>query len=271
MFKILFGILSFCNQFHRLYNMRSIIHTLSILLLLSISAPLANASTKATLNRAWVEAGVMKHDQQGLSVHVDFDLTEAKSRLIGVQAIFYSRPGGWALRDKNDKYRLSPSLNYVAAFDYFRPSENNTKVGDFELFIPVEELHLNAGHKYRIYAQLSLYADPGKKGEFLAESDFLPITIDLTDARNPKAIPDFSPVITIAEVAQAKKEGKQVGVVTKRNTKEEKKAKEKKAKLMKSKKWGSHGSNVEKDSIDRATFWVKEEVDSTALPKLYIE
>ena len=40
---------------------------------------------------------------------------------------------------------------------------------------------------------------------------------------------------------------------------------------MKASKWGSHGSKVEKDSIDRATFWQKEEIDSTALPKLYIE
>lgn len=248
--------------------MKSIILALIISLSAFISA---NAATTAKLNRAWVESGVMKHDHEGLSLHVDFDLSEAKGRLIGVQAIFYSRPGGWALRDKNDKYRLSPSLNYVAAFDYFRPSESDMKIGDFELFIPVRELHLNNGHKYRIYAQMSLYADPGKKGEFLAESDFLPITVDLTDPNHPKAIPDFSQAITVAEVEKAKKEGKQVGVTTKKNSKQEKKAKQEKARKMKERKWGSHGSTVEKDSIDRATFWIKEEVDSTAIPKLYIE
>lgn len=247
--------------------MKSII----LALILSVSSFLSiNAATKAVLNRAWVETGVMKHDQEGLTLHVDFDLSEAKGRLVGVQAIFYSRPGGWALRDKNDKYRLSPSLNYVAAFDYFRPAERDMKVGDFELFIPVRELHLNNGHKYRIYAQLSLYADPGKKGEFLAESDFLPITVDLTDANRPKAIPDFSQVITVAEVEKAKKEGKQVGVTTK-NRKQDKKAREEKARKLKESKWGSQGSKVEKDSIDRATFWIKEEVDSTTMPKLYIE
>ncbi|MDE5922823.1 MAG: hypothetical protein K2G79_04945, partial [Muribaculum sp.] len=165
--------------------MKSII--LAFLLSIVAIIPTA-ASTTARLNRTWVETGVMKHDQEGLSLHVDFNLTNAKGRLVGVQAIFYSRPGGWALRDKNDKYRLSPSLNYVAAFDYFRPAESDMKVNDFELFIPVRELHLNNGHKYRIYAQLSLYADPGKKGEFLAESDFLPITVDLTDPNHPKAI-----------------------------------------------------------------------------------
>ncbi len=248
--------------------MKSII----LALLFSLFAFLqAEASTTARLNRTWVETGVMKHDQEGLSLHVDFDLTDAKGRLVGVQAIFYSRPGGWALRDKNDKYRLSPSLNYVAAFDYFRPEERDMKVSDFELFIPVRELHLNNGHKYRIYAQLSLYADPGKKGEFLAESDFLPITVDLTDPNHPKAIPDFSQVITVAEVDKAKKEGRQVGVTTRKNPKQDKKAKKEQARKMKASKWGSHGSKVEKDSIDRATFWQKEEIDSTALPKLYIE
>ncbi len=100
------------------------------------------------------------------------------------------------------------------------------KVSDFELFIPVRELHLSNGHKYRIYAQLSLYSDPGKKGEFLAESDFLPITVDLTDPNHPKAIPDFSQVITVAEVDKAKKEGRQVGVTTRKNPKQDKKSQE---------------------------------------------
>lgn len=33
----------------------------------------------------------------------------------------------------------------------------------------------------------------------------------------------------------------------------------------------SHNSKVKKKPIDKATFWVKEEVDSASLPKLYIE
>jgi hypothetical protein len=248
------------------------------------------ASSKATLNRTWVEAGVLRQGAEGLSIHVDFDITEAKGRLVGVQAIFYSRPGGWALRDTNDKYRLSPSLNYVASIEYFRPTEQRAKMNDFQLYIPVEELHLKGGHKYRIYAQLSLYADPGMHGEFLAESDFLPITIDLTDANHPKAVPDYSAHITTAEVAQAKKEGKQLGLITttggkKNNGGKAQNGKNSGKKSGKGKasdkgsrsgssaegRWASYGSKVEKDSIDRATFWQKEEVDSTALPKIYIE
>lgn len=75
----------------------------------------------------------------------------------------------------------------------------------------------------------------------------------------------------MAEVDKAKKEGRQVGVTTRKNPKQDKKAKKEQARKMKASKWGSHGSKVEKDSIDRATFWQKEEIDSTALPKLYIE
>jgi hypothetical protein len=265
--------------------MKSII----VALLLSLTTAVnIFASSKATLNRTWVEAGVLRQGAEGISLHADFDITEAKGRLVGVQAIFYSRPGGWALRDTNDKYRLSPSLNYVASIDYFRPTEQSAKINDFQLYIPVDELHLKGGHKYRIYAQLSLYADPGMHGEFLAESDFLPITIDLTDANHPKAVPDYSAHITVAEVAQAKKEGKQLGVTTttggkgstgKNAGKDKGKDKGKSKKSGKGSrsgsstdgKWASYGSKVEKDSIDRATFWQKEVVDSTALPKIYIE
>ena len=51
-------------------------------LLLSFVAILpAAASTTARLNRTWVETGVMKHDQEGLSLHVDFDLTDAKGQI----------------------------------------------------------------------------------------------------------------------------------------------------------------------------------------------
>ena len=101
------------------------------------------------------------------------DLTDAKGRLVGVQAIFYSRPGGMGPTRQNDKYRLSPSLNYVAAFDYFRPEDARHEGKRLRTVYPRQEPHLlSNGHKYRIYAQPSLYSDPGKKGEFLAESDF---------------------------------------------------------------------------------------------------
>ena len=77
-----------------------------------------------------------------MAIHVDFDLSGVKGKDIECQAIFYSSPGGWALRDANDNYRLSPSLNYVAAQSMFKAKKDEYNVPDQSILIPIDELHL---------------------------------------------------------------------------------------------------------------------------------
>lgn len=235
-------------------------------------------NTTAKINRTWIETGTVRDGRSGITIHANVDLDDAKGRLIGCQAMFYSSPGGWSLRDKNGQYRVSPSLNYVAAFHFFRSEEREVRGrDDIAVFIPIEELHITGKHKYRIYTQLSLYADPGKNGVFLAESDYYPVIIDLTKADEPKAKADNSGPVTVAEARQMSKKNRSKGIVAvdkvkkEKKPKKEKKKKDKKDKAQADSTRTTRNSKVKKDIIDPATFWEKEEVDSLSLPRLYIE
>lgn len=229
------------------------------------------AETKAVIKNAWIETDMEKNDQPGLAMHFDFDLSGAKDKLIGCQVMFFSRPGGWALRDKNNKYRLSPSLNYVAAFDYFRAKSNEQKIENMSIFIPAEELHLNYGHRYRIYVQLSIYSNPGKNGEFLAESDYFPVIIDMTNPNTMKAVPDFSGSVTVAEAEEAAKKRRSGEVASATRPVVTKDPNNPNASNPREPKTTWSSKKIKRVSIDPATFWQKEEVDSASLPKVYIE
>lgn len=248
----------------------------ALVALTAVCAPRVPQNTTAKINRTWIETGTICDGKPGITIHADIDLDDAKDRLIGCQAMFYSSPGGWSLRDKNGQYRVSPSLNYVAAFHFFRSDERSVKGrDDIAVFIPIEELHISGKHKYRIYTQLSLYADPGKSGVFLAESDYYPVIIDLTKAGEPKAQADNSGPVTVADARQMSKKNRSKAIVAVDKAKKEKKPKkEKKAKketTAADSTRTTRNSTVRKEVIDPATFWEKEEVDSLSLPRLYIE
>ncbi len=251
-------------------------------LLMGISPVFGNSS--AEIRKNWIEAGTIKNGTPGVTIHTAVDLKNVKNQLVMCQVMFFSTPGGWSLRDTNNQYRLSPSLNYVAAFEYFRPTQTDVSLDDIAIFIPIEELHLKGNHKYRIYAQVSLLTNPGKDGKFLAESDFYPILIDLTDKANMKSLPDSSAPVSkeeAKEMAKNSKGKKSIIPVDKKSKKEkaDKKKSEKKKDKKKRRKGDqgdsatirTHNSKFRKEAIDPATFWEKEEVDSASLPRLYIE
>ncbi|MCM1020686.1 MAG: hypothetical protein NC343_00965 [Muribaculum sp.] len=238
----------------------------------------AKQNTTAKINRVWVEPGTIRDGRPGVTIHADIDLDNALGRIIASQAMFYSSPGGWTLRDKNGQYRVSPSLNYVAAFDFFRSDERTVRGrDDIAIFIPVEELHISGSHKYRIYTQLTFYADLGKDGVCLATSDYYPILIDQTKKGQPKSIADTSAPVTIAQAKELQKANKSKGIVAMDKVKKEKKPKKEKKKKNKKEKTAAdstrttRNSTVQKEVIDPATFWEKEEIDSLSLPKLYFE
>lgn len=163
--------------------------TIIALFLTSISVSAATAQFK----RIWIETNVDKDGEKGLMIHSDFDLNGAKDKVVQCQAIFYAAPGGRALRDINDNYRLSPSLNYVSSSSYMKAKTNAMDINDMEVFIPADELHLKNKRKYRIYVKVSIYTDPGKTGEFLAESDYIPFIIDMNNLQASGERFDYDP------------------------------------------------------------------------------
>lgn len=151
-----------------------------------------NAST-ATFKKIWIETNVTHDGEKGVMIHADFDLNDAKGKNVECQAIFYASPGGRALRDLNGKYRLSPSLNYVSSASFFKATTNAMDVNDCRIFIPTSELHLKNARKYRIYVKMSVYTNPGKTGEFLIDSGYIPFIVDMTNQDAPGARFDFDP------------------------------------------------------------------------------
>ncbi len=150
------------------------------ILTLALAVMAASAST-AKFNRIWIETNADHDGEKGVMIHADFNINNAKDKTVQCQAIFYATPGGRALRDINDRFRLSPSLNYVSASSYFKAKSGNYEISDLEVFIPTEELHLKNPRKYRIYVKVSVYTNPGKTGEFLTESDYIPFIVDMSN------------------------------------------------------------------------------------------
>lgn len=147
------------------------------------------AST-AKFKKIWIESNVKHQGKDGVMIYSDFDLNEAKGKLIECQAIFYASPGGRALRDLNNSYRLSPSLNYIATSEYFNATSSAMSVDSCRLFIPTEELHLKNPRKYRVFVKLSIYSNPGKAGEFLTDSDYIPFVVDASES--PAGVSTFA-------------------------------------------------------------------------------
>ena len=176
---------------------------LSILSILLASITVSAAT--AQFKRIWIETNVDKDGEKGLMIHADFDLNGAKDKIVQCQVIFYATPGGRALRDINDKYRLSPSLNYVSSSSYMRAKTNAMDIDDMEVFIPADELHLKNPRKYRIYVKVSIYTDPGKTGEFLAESDYIPFLINMGDLQASGERFDYDPTkpVVVPELPKA--------------------------------------------------------------------
>lgn len=164
-----------------------------LFLLLAITGLTCINASSAAFKKIWIETNVSHQGEKGIMIHADFDLDNAKDKVVECQAIFYASPGGRALRDLNGKYRISPSLNYVSSSEYFKASSNSMDVDNCKIFIPASELHLKNPRKYRIYVKLSIYTNPGKTGEFLTDSDYIPFIVDMSNLENPGSRFDFDP------------------------------------------------------------------------------
>lgn len=155
-------------------------------LIIAILAVLMSAgagyAASAKFKNVRIDSNIHHNGQRGVMIHADFDLDKAKGKIVECQAIFYAAPGSRALRDLNYKYRLSPSLNYVASSEYFTAASDAEVKDDCRIFIPTDELHLKNPRKYRIYVKVSVYTNPGKTGEFLTETDYIPFIVDNTGA-----------------------------------------------------------------------------------------
>lgn len=116
---------------------------------------------------------------------------------------------GRALRDINDSYRLSPSLNYVSSSSYMKAKTNSMDINDMEVFIPANELHLKNPRKYRIYVKMSIYTD--RKDRRISRRKRLhTFLIDMSDLQGAGQRFDYDPSkpVVVPELPKAKADDK---------------------------------------------------------------
>lgn len=96
-----------------------------------------------------IDAYSVTHDatdengNRGLAFTVDFQVNGAQNVQCCLVVSFYFA-GGQPLKDFDGHYFVGS--NQVAAVDHFNPPYPNTTYTDYELFMPYDQLHMDAGH-----------------------------------------------------------------------------------------------------------------------------
>lgn len=127
-------------------NSQSIIRFLLLFLLLYCSFNMFGQS--AQINKVWLEHGVVKNGDKGMTIHANIDVQGMKGKKIEGIAYFYN----------SEKQKLMGGLSgyrtrhgQVCASDFGTPSYDNSHFEDFDIFIPYESLPLLSGkHTYYI-------------------------------------------------------------------------------------------------------------------------
>lgn len=121
--------------------------------LLSIFAIANIHAATAKVKRTWIEHGVTRDDQKGMTVHTNFTIAGHKGKW-GDIILF--------LKDANGNYvkaqdgSLSTNDGSVYFSGSFMPSYDKSEFYDYEIFVPYSELHLPEGtHGYTITAYIN--------------------------------------------------------------------------------------------------------------------
>lgn len=131
------------------------------------------AKPDAKLQKIWVDYDTYSGNQYGMMIHVDFTTYEMKG--IPVEfAVFFDYYDGenlvW-LKDNNGRYN-SPG-GYVGVAKKITPSYETSVFTDIQVFMPYDELDLDAG-THDLSMELYINYLPPKKGSvaFLGYKDF---------------------------------------------------------------------------------------------------
>ena len=111
-------------------------------------------------------------DQQGLSIHVSFNVLGMKGSRGAVGAYFYLDDGtcaiGRPLRDQDGRY-ASPD-GQVAAGSEFTPEKDDARFDRFPLFLPRAQLHVDDG-RFAVRYALRVLKKEAQGWSLLARSD----------------------------------------------------------------------------------------------------
>ncbi len=105
----------------------------------SSSAPIAKF---ANIHYLKIKPDVYKNGEKGVKVLATFTVKGMKGKR-GMIAAYFLHEDASPIKDLNGKYRSIEG--YVSSGEYYTPQYDNSKYTDFEIFIPLKELHLGSG------------------------------------------------------------------------------------------------------------------------------
>lgn len=126
------------------------------------------SSPHATFSKQWIDYDVYEDGVKGMRIHLKFTAYEMKA-LDSYVAIFFQDDYGNKLKDKNQKYYSSGGE--VALYKLLNPCCDETAYDDLQLFMPYNELDLDAG-KYNLTMDVEVIYKDGTLIQHLNYYDF---------------------------------------------------------------------------------------------------
>lgn len=122
------------------------------------------------INKKWIEHDVTQNGVKGMKIHIDFNVRNMKGKR-GKVIVYFEYPKGKGLKDTNGKYCTTDGD--VCASETFTPSYDNSHYSDFDIFMPIDEIHMKKG-KYTYYCDVRIQNSSTKK--FLNGETYLSFT-----------------------------------------------------------------------------------------------
>lgn len=122
------------------------------------------------INNKWLEYDVTQNGVKGMKIHVDFNVKNMKGKQ-GKVIVYFEHPKGTGLEDTNGNYRTKDGD--VCVSKNFTPRYDNSHYSDFDIFMPIDEIHMKKG-KLTYYCDIRI--QDSSSGKFLNGETYLSFT-----------------------------------------------------------------------------------------------
>lgn len=136
-------------------------------------APAPDAGTPSgNFVKVWADHNVQRDGRTGMLIHAHFIIQGARQDTCQIAAYFYYA-NGEILKDFDQDYRASDGQASVG--EEFTPEYDSTEFEDYTLFMPYDELHMEAGN-HELKFDLQVHHQPS--GKVAVQSEYTSFTLN---------------------------------------------------------------------------------------------
>lgn len=128
---------------------------------------ISSHAQSVVINNKWLEHDVIQNGVKGMKIHVDFNVEGMKGKQ-GTVIVYFEHPKGTGLKDTNGSY--CTTNGNVCVSDKFTPRYDNSHYSDFDIFMPINEIHMKKG-KVTYYCDIRV--QDSSSGKFLNGETYL--------------------------------------------------------------------------------------------------